>query len=153
MSVYVEAPVSTIRQCLLSDVEGITALLHSLSYPTTTGVMQERIKALQGNNDACMLIAQREQQILGIIELRCVQSYAYPEPSVQIANLVVCHTGRVEGVPNRLVACAEQWSRECGGKQLFVVGVHRERDEFLYHFYKQLGFRNNQYRFCKPIVF
>ncbi|WKL02619.1 GNAT family N-acetyltransferase [Paenibacillus amylolyticus] len=141
MSNNVEAPVLMIRECELRDAEAVTGLMREVSYPTTTNVMKERIECLETNPNACMLVAEVDEQIIGVIGLQCVQSHAYPEPAAQITSLIVGQEHRGGGIGRRLMARAEDWGRQQGGKQLFVTGANREVTSTTYSFMSTLVFR------------
>ncbi|MGQ8872956.1 GNAT family N-acetyltransferase [Paenibacillus sp. TSA_86.1] len=152
MSNNVEAPVLMIRECELRDAEAVTGLMREVSYPTTTNVMKERIEGLESNPNACMLVAEVDEQIIGVIGLQCVQSHAYPEPAAQITSLIVGQEHRGSGIGRRLMARAEAWGKKQGGKQLFVTGANREVTSTTYSFYEHIGFQKRGYRFSKVLL-
>ncbi|CAH1190451.1 MULTISPECIES: GNAT family N-acetyltransferase [Paenibacillus] len=152
MSNNVEAPVLTIRECELRDAEAVTGLMREVCYPTTANVMRERIQGLENNPNACMLVAEVDEQIIGMIGLQCVQSHAYPEPAAQITSLIVGQKHRGGGIGRRLMSHAEDWGRKQGGKQLFVTGANRDVASSAYSFYEHIGFQKRGYRFSKVLL-
>ncbi|WP_440109690.1 GNAT family N-acetyltransferase [Paenibacillus sp. QZ-Y1] len=152
MSYNVEAPVLMIRECELRDAEAVTGLMREVSYPTTANVMKERIECLETNPNACMLVAEVDEQIIGVIGVQCVQSHAYPEPAAQITSLIVGQEYRGGGIGRRLMARAEEWGRKKGGKQLFFTGANREITSKTCSFYEHIGFQKRGYRFSKVLL-
>ncbi|MFD2701554.1 GNAT family N-acetyltransferase [Paenibacillus shunpengii] len=147
----VEAPVLTIRSCEKQDAECVTHLMHEVSYPTTPGVMRERIESAQVNDNTCMLVAEMDGEVVGMLGLQCVQSHSDPEQAAQITSLIVCKAHRGEGIGRRLLEHAESWASEHGSQKLLIIEGNREQHKPSYSFYEHLGFTKHGYRFSKKL--
>lgn len=92
------APVLEIRKCGLNDLERVTALLREFGYPTTLSVMKERLESMESNHLECTLVAELNNEVVGMIGLRQVISYYKQTDCItEITALIVSEELRGNG--------------------------------------------------------
>ncbi|HEY4391614.1 MAG TPA: GNAT family N-acetyltransferase [Paenibacillus sp.] len=148
------APVLEIRKCGLNDLERVTALLREFGYPTTLSVMKERLESMENNHLQCTLVAELNNEVVGMVGLRQVISYYKQTDCItEITALIVSEELRGNGLGKRLVAAAEEWAREQGCCQLFLRSGNRVERAPAHSFYRHLGFEKTAgYRFNKALL-
>lgn len=148
------APVLQIRKCDINDLERVTALLREFGYPTTVNVMKERIESMESNPFYCTLVAELDQEVVGMIGLRQVSSFSKQQDCVtEITALIVSEELRGNGLGKRLVAAAEEWARDKGCCQLYLRSGNRVERAPAHAFYQHIGFEKSAgYRFNKALL-
>ncbi|WP_286154918.1 GNAT family N-acetyltransferase [Bacillus sp. FJAT-27264] len=148
------APVLQIRKCGMEDLEKITALLRELGYPTTVNVMKERLEGMENNPLQCTLVAELDNEVVGMIGLRQVSSFSKQQESItEITALIVSEEIRGNGLGKRLVAAGEEWARHKGCCKLFLRSGNRVERAPAHAFYKHIGFEKTAgYRFNKALL-
>ncbi len=126
-----------IRSLQPDDADAVARLAAELGYPSTTEMVQRRIRRLLQQPDHTAFIATAAQQPIGWLHL----FINYPlesEPCAEIAGLVVTESRRGQGVGQQLLAAARQWARERALESLRVrCQIRRSR---AHHFYLANGF-------------
>lgn len=120
-----------IRRATDADAPAIASLAGELGYPTEPAQMRVRLGALHPDDDA-LFVAVAGVAGIGwahVAALRVVVS----EPYAELRGLVVASALRSRGVGARLLAAAEEWTRERGLTRIRVrSNVIRERTHAFY---------------------
>lgn len=152
MDSSIQAPVLQIRKFDMKDLETVTALLRSFGYPTTLSVMKEKMQAASNDPSHCILIAEVNHEVAGMIELREVVTFCkQKDTTAEITAIIVTEQLRGEGLGRRLMSAGEEWARGLGCKQLFLCSGNRVERAPAHAFYRHLGFEQKGYRFSKSI--
>ncbi|MRN53307.1 GNAT family N-acetyltransferase [Paenibacillus sp. LC-T2] len=154
MNSSIEAPVLQIRKCGMNDLERVTKLLREFGYPTTLSVMKERMEGMENDPFHCTLVAELNNEVVGMIGLRQVKSYYKQQDCItEITALIVSEELRGKGLGKRLVASAEEWARQQGCCQLFLRSGNRVERAPAHAFYRHIGFEKTAgYRFNKALL-
>ena len=135
-----------IRPIATADAEAAANLSGELGYPVSTTVMEERIRNLASLRDhavfvACVAHPVSGCSVVGWIDVGIVH-HLQGEPYGEIGGLVVAGDLRGSGVGRRLVACAEQFTRQRGiGKMLVRSQIAREA---AHRFYLREGYERTK---------
>jgi N-acetylglutamate synthase-like GNAT family acetyltransferase len=152
MNSSTQAPVLQIRKCGMNDLERVTALLREFGYPTTLSVMKERMQSMENDSLHCTLVAELDNEVVGMIGLRQISSYYKQQDCItEITALIVSEELRGNGLGRRLVASAEEWARKQGCCQLFLRSGNRVERAPAHAFYRYMGFEKTGYRFTKVL--
>lgn len=154
MNSSTQAPVLQIRKCNMNDLESVTALLREFGYPTTLSVMKERLESMENNGLECTLVAELNNEVVGMIGLRQVISYYKQADCItEITALIVAEELRGNGLGKRLVAAGEEWARAQGCCSLFLRSGNRAERAPARAFYRHIGFEKTAgYRFNKALL-
>jgi hypothetical protein len=109
MNSSTQEQVLQIRKCGMNDLERVTALLREFGYPTTLSVMKERMEGMEHDPLHCTMVAELNNEVVGMIGLRQVKSYYKHADCIR--------SGRM-GTPSRLlpaVPAKRQPRRTCTG--------------------------------------
>lgn len=154
MNSSTQEQVLQIRKCGMNDLERVTALLREFGYPTTLSVMKERMEGMENDPFNCTLVAELDNEVVGMIGLRQVKSYyKYADCITEITALIVAEELRGQGLGKRLVSAAEEWARQQGCCQLFLRSGNRAERAPAHAFYRHIGFeKTTGYRFNKALL-
>ncbi|WNS44560.1 GNAT family N-acetyltransferase [Paenibacillus sp. MMS20-IR301] len=154
MNSSTQEQVLQIRKCGMNDLERVTALLREFGYPTTLSVMKERMEDMEHDPLHCTLVAELNNEVVGMVGLRQVKSYyKNAECITEITALIVSEELRGQGLGKRLVAAAEEWARHQGCCQLFLRSGNRVERAPAHAFYRHIGFEKaTGYRFNKALL-
>lgn len=140
-----------VRPMTMGDSETVAGLSGQLGYPSTRAEIERRYRALDGNPDSQVLIAEgRDGAVLGWLHVfgnHLLES----EGEAEVGGLVVDSRARGQGIGKRLMDAAEAWARGHGYTKVCVrsntirLETHR--------FYQRLGYNimKSQYKFLKPL--
>ncbi len=138
------------RPARLEDAPAMAALSDQLGYPSSAEEMQERLRAILGQEEHAVFVAERNGRVVAWIHvflLRLVEA----NPEAEIGGLIVDEECRGQGIGRTLVRLAEDWARSLGCATIAVrSNVVRERT---HRFYEGLGYGRvkAQYTFRKPL--
>ncbi|AJS58119.1 histone acetyltransferase [Paenibacillus sp. IHBB 10380] len=151
MNSQLSTPVLCIRNFQWDDLEISTQLMRQLNYPTTLSVMRERMEEMESSPLYCTLIAEVDEQVVGMIHLRKVVSYERTENYTQITAVIVSGEYQGQGIGKRLILSAEDWAKGQESTQLFLTSGNRVERAPAHAFYEHIGFAKTGYRFCKKL--
>ncbi len=140
-----------VRPMTTGDSETVADLACQLGYPSTRAEIERRFRAIDGNPDSQVLVAEDAGgAVLGWIHVfgnHLLES----EGEAEVGGLVVDSGARGQGVGKRLMEAAEAWAREHGYLRV-CVRSNKIRLE-THKFYLHLGYTilKSQYKFRKPL--
>jgi GNAT superfamily N-acetyltransferase len=130
-----------------ADLPTLAALMTELGYPATLEQLRGRLARIAGNYDYTTLVAEVEDEAVGMIGLQRGWAYEHDRPFVRILALVVSERMRGRGVGARLVAEAEAWARGHGAYAVHLTtSLHRDE---AHRFYERLGFERTGWRYVR----
>lgn len=150
MSTQVCAPTLVIRRSCCEDVHQMLPLMRQLRYPTTPGVLKERLAMMENHDQLCSLVAELDGAVVGTIFLKQHQTHDMANPVTGITALVVDEKHRGTGIGKRLLSEAEAWGKVRGSSQLFV-SVAGDNNLNSKSFYEYSGFTCMGYRLSKAL--
>ncbi|WP_151734536.1 GNAT family N-acetyltransferase ['Paenibacillus yunnanensis' Narsing Rao et al. 2020] len=153
MNSSTQEQVLQIRKCGKNDLECVTTLLREFGYPTTLSVMKERMEVMEQDSFRRTMVAELDDEVVGMIELRQVHSYYKQADCImEITALIVGEKHRGSGLGRRLVSAAEDFARERGCSQVFLRSGNRAERAPAHAFYRRVGFEmSSGYRFSKQL--
>ncbi|WP_411347292.1 GNAT family N-acetyltransferase [Paenibacillus sp. WLX2291] len=151
MSTNVLLPVAKVRKFESKDVQALTSLMRELRYPMTESVLRDRMEALEGRSQFLTLVAERDDQVVGMIALYRKTSYDTGQQTSQITGLVIAESHRGRGIGRELITAAEQQARESGDRSMFVTGMNRDERLSSCSFYQHMGYEKIGCNFIKSL--
>ncbi|MBM3115943.1 GNAT family N-acetyltransferase [Jeongeupia naejangsanensis] len=140
---------ATIRPARLDDAPVLARLMTSLGYPSTDCEMQTRLGQLDKAGGYGALVAEIDEQVVGLIGLSLGLSLDQDGAHARIIALVVAEHCRGTGIGQVLLAAGEAWAHEHGADRLIVNSAHQR--EHAHHFYEAQGYRDTGLRFVKTL--
>jgi len=140
----------TIRRAGQRDTEAIAPLLGQLGYPASALELGERLERLTDHPDAEVLVAELDDEVVGVAAYHLIDLLERPDPQCRITALVVDDRYRRRGVAYALLHAIEESARDVGCFRLEVT-TRPERAEAL-AFYRAAGFDERPRRLTKPLV-
>jgi len=139
----------TIRVAGQRDTEAIAPLLGQLGYPASSLELGERLERLTDHPDAEVLVAELDDEVVGVAAYQLIDLLERPDPQCRITALVVDDRHRRRGVAYALLHTIEESARDLGCFRLEVTS-RPERAEAL-AFYRAAGFDEQPRRLTKPL--
>ncbi|MGO9499082.1 MAG: GNAT family N-acetyltransferase [Solirubrobacteraceae bacterium] len=139
----------TIRLATERDTNAIAPLLAQLGYPASPDELGERIERLTERPDGEVLIAELDDQVVGVAAYQLIDVLERPDPQCRITSLVVDDRFRRRGVAYALVHTIEETARDFGCFRLEVTTQPDRADALA--FYLASGFEERPRRLIKPL--
>ena len=139
----------TIRLATQRDTGAIAPLLAQLGYPASPDELGERIERLTERPDGEVLIAELDDQVVGVAAYQLIDVLERPDPQCRITSLVVDDRFRRRGVAYALVHTIEETARDFGCFRLEVTTQPDRADALA--FYLASGFEERPRRLIKPL--
>lgn len=132
----------TIRECVISDSEGISRINRSaLGYDYPPDKTGERLKKLLALTTHRIYVACVDGKVVGYVHA-CDYDCIYTDPLKNILGLAVEEAYRGRGIGKALLAAAEDWAKECGCRGVRLVsGAERTG---AHQFYLRCGYENRK---------
>ena len=140
-----------IRYAIESDLADITGLIGELGYETTESEMNNRLSKLNSNPDYHTIVAEIDNQVVGVIGLHLGLAYEFSGCYGRIVCLVVNSQYRKKGIGKQLMDRAKAIVTECGGSRLVLNSGNRPEREKAHNFYEDNGFSAKSTGFSKKI--
>lgn len=140
----------SVREASPDDAPQLAPLLGELGYPVDANELVKRMRRMLERHDQKVLVAERDEQALGLLALHVFPVLAYDRDLAMIMALVVTQQARGLGVGRALVDRAEAIGRSLGASRLMVTTHVRRADA--HSFYERLGFEFTGRRYVRPIA-
>jgi len=130
-----------IRPIEVTDAGAVAVLSGELGYPVSVAAMEERIRNYALLTDRAVLVACRDDAVVGWIDVGIVR-HLQVEPNGEIGGLVVSHACRSAGIGAKLVSRAEEWVNARGITKMIVrSNITREA---AHRFYLREGYERTK---------
>ena len=138
-----------VRDATVADAPLLAPLLGELGYPAADDALASRMRRMLARDDQRVLVAEREEAVLGLLALHVFPVLAYDRDLAMIMALVVTESARGLGVGRALIERAEAVGKSLGASRLMVT-THVRRGE-AHAFYERLGFEFTGRRYVRAI--
>jgi len=129
-----------IRYAHDTDLADITSLLSELGYETTESEVANRLTTLNNNSDYHTLVAEIDNQVVGLLGLHIGLSYEFSGCYGRVVCLVVNQHYRKNGIGKQFIANAKEIVIEHGGSVITLNSGNRAEREDAHSFYLKNGF-------------
>ena len=136
-----------VRTVLAGDAAQIAALITLLGYPCTPEEATERLRAVAGEHDQALLVAENDGELCGLLGLDLMYYLPLGARTCRITALVVATAYQGEGVGRELLQAAEKWARQAGAARIEVTSAAHRNEA--HAFYRACGYRDGSMRFVK----
>jgi GNAT superfamily N-acetyltransferase len=121
-----------IRRALDSDAPKIADLLGELGYSVHPSFILERLRMMQGRPDACVLVAERAEHVVGVVSTSLFPLFHADVWTGRITALVVGAHHRRRGIGKLLLEAAEAfaWQQRCTHVEVTSGGTHEPAPQF-----------------------
>jgi len=130
-----------VRPAVVADKNTISGLLMQLDYPGTESFIAEKIERLLAHPDSVLLVAQDDNQVVGVISLHFIPQLALSGDFCRISYFCVGEGARGKGVGDMLEAAAMQEAVRRGCDRI-EVHCHSRRSR-AHEFYFRQGFEES----------
>ncbi len=141
-----------VRKATVNDIEGLTALMDHLGYPTALDNMKMRFSNIEQNPDYHTLVASYDGKIVGMIGLIRGYYYEMDGSYVRIAALVVDSNYHNKGIGKKLLEEAECWARKIGAAGIGLNSGNRPERSNAHQFYRNRGYVEKSVGFAKSLI-
>ncbi len=140
---------------ILDEVDALhqTALPHLFRDPGGPARSRAYIASIVEDKNACLWIAEHEEQIIGILHITIRETHdipiLVPRRYAAISTIAVSHAHRRKGIGRALLETAEHWAR---AKNATQIELHVwEFNEGARAFYEALGYRTASRRMWRRL--
>lgn len=138
-----------VRAAQYQDCAALARLVTQLGYPADTAAVQRRFSALSAIDHAAAFVAERGEEICGMLGVDIYRVWHRDEPLGHIATMVVDEHYRGEGVGTTLLATAENWFRGRGVYHTILTSASHRIEA--HRFYLKRGYSLTGQRFVKTL--
>lgn len=138
-----------IRPAKKTDAADLSRLVSQLGYPSTEQDMAERLRALAGQPEYVLFVAEASGRIVGLVGAFLGYALEFNGPWGRLMGLVVDEPFRGRGIGRRLMERIEAWLRDHGATRLTLTSG-KQRTE-AHRFYRRLGYEETGLRFVKRL--
>jgi ribosomal protein S18 acetylase RimI-like enzyme len=136
-----------VRQASCKDVDAMLELLQALFAIETDFVFDSKkqrlgIDLLLQTQDACVLVAEQAQRVVGMCTAQLLVSTAAGGLKAIIEDVAVAEACRGQGIGTKLLITIEQWAARRGVKRLDLLADRRNNPAL--GFYRQLGWQQTE---------
>ena len=130
----------SIRYANATDLSDITFLITELGYESTEGEVTSRLSKLSSNPDYHTLVAEMDNQVIGLLGLHIGLAYEFNGCYGRIICLVVNQQYRKNGIGKQLLARAKETVIGQGGSAMILNSGNKTDREDAHKFYLKNGF-------------
>jgi GNAT superfamily N-acetyltransferase len=139
----------TLRPAASGVADQLARLLGVLGYPCTDAEARERLRAVAGEADQVLLVAERDGMLLGLVALDFLYYLPLGARTCRIVALAVAPEAQRQGVGRWLLREAETLARQRGAARIELTSAgHRLA---AHDFYRQCGYADTAVRFMKRL--
>jgi GNAT superfamily N-acetyltransferase len=134
----------TIRPLRPSDIDAVMALHRELgwnpAFKADGSTLRQRLEALAGEENALLLVAERNKQVTGYVHGEIVTYLLFAGREMLVSELFVMEAARGQGTGTALLRAIET---EAVKHKCFRISVlnSRERESYKRGFYPSLGYQ------------
>jgi GNAT superfamily N-acetyltransferase len=129
-----------IRYANEADLADITFLMSELGYETTESEVTNRLSKLNSNSDYHTLVAEIDNQVVGLLGLHIGLSYEFNGCYGRVICLVVNQQYRNNGIGKQLIIRAKEIVIEHDGSAIALNSGNRTDRKDAHKFYLKSGF-------------
>lgn len=137
-----------VREARREDSARLAGLIAQIEFDVDQPGVEERIAALAAAGEP-VLVAERDGEILGLLDWHVMSTIHRPAPVGRIATMVVTEQWRGKGIGTALVAAAEQRMIARGCECLEVTS--NLKLSRAHAFYERCGLQRSSFRFFKKL--
>jgi ribosomal protein S18 acetylase RimI-like enzyme len=121
-----------IRRATDSDAPKIADLLGELGYSVHPSFMLERLALLQARPDACVLVAEAAESVIGVVSVHLFPLFHADVWTGRVTALVVSARHRRRGIGKLLLDAGEAfaWQARCTRVEVTSGGTHEPAPQF-----------------------
>lgn len=136
-----------VRRAAVSDVAAMIDLLQALFSLETDFAFDSKkqrlgLELLLQAMDSCVLVAEKERQVVGMCTAQLLVSTAEGGLKAIIEDVAVSEKYRGQGIGTKLLAGIEQWAISRGVKRLDLLADRQ--NTLALSFYRQLGWQQTE---------
>ena len=114
---------AVIRQARQDDVEQLVGLLRLLfaieeDFSADTSKQRQGLELMLGNNSSRILVAEADDQVVGMCTGQVVISTAEGGPAILVEDMVVAPSHRGQGLGRELLSGLTDWARTQGATRM-----------------------------------
>ncbi|WP_199426694.1 GNAT family N-acetyltransferase [Thermaerobacillus caldiproteolyticus] len=140
-----------IRKAHARDIPKLAYLMGELGYPTSIEEMSIRFKKIESSSSYCTLVAEYNEDVVGMIGLCSGYFYKKNGLYVRIVALVVDSNYRNRGIGKRLIEEAESWARKQRAISIGLNSGNRDERKKAHQFYLRMGYQEKSKGFVKSL--
>ncbi len=141
-----------IREATKNDVPQMVSLMEQLGYPTALEQFKQRFEKIFTNPCYHTLIAEFEDQIVGMAGLCTDLFYEHDGSYVRIVAFVVDSKYRRKGIGKKLMQEIESWARDQGFIAIALNSGNRKERKDAHQFYLSIGFEAKSIGYGKVLT-
>ena len=138
-----------IRDADLPDVNAVTVLITELGYPTNTEEMQIRLTAIAQHPDYKTLVAEIDNEIVGLAGMMKGLYYEHNGSYVRILAFVVKQNYRNRSIGKQLLKACEDWAIAQDANTILLNSGNRDERVAAHLFYQKMGYQIKSSGFVK----
>lgn len=141
-----------VREATKNDVSQMVTLMEQLGYPSSLEQFEQRFESIFTNPCYHTLVAELENQIVGMAGLCTDLFYEYDGSYVRIVAFVVDSNYRRRGIGKKLMQEIESWARNQGVIAIALNSGNRKERKDAHQFYLSMGFEAKSIGYDKPLT-
>ncbi|MGM5630976.1 GNAT family N-acetyltransferase [Apibacter raozihei] len=131
----------SIRKATVNDEPAIRELLKQLDYPVSKGFLSDKIKILINNEDAELLVYEKESSVVAFISLHFIPQLAREGDYLRISYFAVEQKIRSNGIGREIEEYCTQLAKE---KKCDRIELHTQSRRLLAQkFYTRQGYKED----------
>jgi GNAT superfamily N-acetyltransferase len=135
-----EEELVSVRGASPTDAPNVCRLLVALGYPAAVAVVRERIASFDTSNRDCVLLAELDGHVVGVLALSLTPRFAEQGMFSRITALAVDPSVQRVGIGRRLVTEAERIAADNASTLMQVNSGRRPERAVAHAFYLSLGY-------------
>lgn len=141
-----------IRAIQPKDIIDLVELMSELGYPTTLEELKERLGLLRKHDDYEVLVAVKNNQVIGFAGLCKGLAFEFTGVYVRIIAFVVSSKQRKQGIGTMLIKACEEWAIQQGAVAITLNSGNRKERQTAHAFYIGNGYVGKSTGFSKKII-
>ncbi len=126
-----------IREAEMTDILALTELMNELGYDTAKDEMKIRFANIQNHEDYKTYVAAAGTHVVGMVGMTKNYSYEQNGIYVRVLALVINYDFRQNGIGSQLMEESENWAREMGQTEFYLIVGIEVTEKLLNNFIKK----------------